>query len=300
MSYVPSVDGAHDDGGVMSADTHAAVDSSNAEQARAWDGDQGTYWARHADRFDEIAAPYHGRLLEAATIAPNEVVLDVGCGTGQLTRDTARLASSGSVLGVDLSSPMLALARARAAEEKLTNVSFEQADAQVHPFPDGGFDLVISRLGVMFFGDPVAGFSNLARSLRPGGRMALLAWQRLDRNQWVSELRAVMAAGRELPTPPPDAPGPFALSDPDRVRGLLTEAGLQDISLESVEEPVTFGRDAEHACEFVAGMWSSLLDDLDDSTRARALDELRALMAEYVTEDGVRFGAAGWLIRARR
>jgi ubiquinone/menaquinone biosynthesis C-methylase UbiE len=129
------------------------VDASNAEQLRAWDGDEGACWAARADHFDRSVARHHQRLMAAAEIGWAERVLDVGCGTGRTTRDAARATGAGSALGVDLSAAMLAVARRRAAEEGLTNARFEQVDAQVHPFVPEAFDLAISRTGAMFFGD---------------------------------------------------------------------------------------------------------------------------------------------------
>ena len=110
---------------------------------------------------------------------------------------------------------MLALARQAAATEGLANVEFRHADAQIHPFEDGGFDAVISRMGSMFFGNPVAAFSNLRRALRPAGRLTLLTWQGLADNEWLTEFRAAMAVGRTLPAPDPRAPGPSALATPN-------------------------------------------------------------------------------------
>src|SRR5688572_25012891 len=118
----------------MAATNAVPVDSSNVEQLRAWDGDEGEYWADHAEYFDRSVAPYHQRLMAVAAIGEHEHVLDVGCGTGQTTRDAGRAAAAGAALGVDLSSRMLEFARRRAAAEDLTNVTFEQADAQIHPF----------------------------------------------------------------------------------------------------------------------------------------------------------------------
>ena len=151
-----------------------AVDSSNLTQLANWDGAGGGFWADHADAFDTGVAGYRDRFLEAAAITPTARVLDVGCGNGQTTRDAARSASDGAALGVDLSAEMLRVARRRAHAERLDNVTFEQADAQVHPFPAQHVDLVVSRHGAMFFGDPVAAFTNLGRALRPGGRLVLL------------------------------------------------------------------------------------------------------------------------------
>src|SRR5215470_2686546 len=144
------------------------VDPANAEQARAWDGDEGAYWAGNAGRFDRAVAAYHERFLAAA---------DIGCGTGQTTRDAARAAADGVALGVDLSGQMIALARRLAAGQGIANARFEQADAQIHPFPGHWFDAAISRTGTMFFADPAAAFANIARALRPGGGLAMLVWQ---------------------------------------------------------------------------------------------------------------------------
>ncbi|MGP3913217.1 class I SAM-dependent methyltransferase [Nonomuraea sp. 10N515B] len=108
-------------------------------------------------------------------------MLDVGCGTGQTTRLAARTAPHGHALGVDLSEPMLARARATAIAEGITNLRFEQGDAQVHPFPEGGFDVAISRGGIMFFADPVAAFANIGRALRPSGRLAFVCLREMAR-----------------------------------------------------------------------------------------------------------------------
>jgi len=161
------------------------VDPANAEQARAWDGDEGAYWAGNAGRFDRAVAAYHERFLAAAVIGRADRVLDIGCGTGQTTRDAARAAADGVALGVDLSGQMIALAGRLAAGHGIANARFEQADAQIHPFPAASFDVAISRTGTMFFADPAAAFANIARALRPGGRLALLAWQGPERNEWI-------------------------------------------------------------------------------------------------------------------
>lgn len=278
----------------------AEVDSSNVEQLRAWDGDDGAYWAAHADRFEEGLGGYHEQFRAAAAIEATATVLDVGCGNGQTTRDAARCAAGGSALGVDLSSRMIELAQQLAEKEHVANVTFVQADAQVHPFPDQGFDITISRHGAMFFGDPPAAFTNIARAMRPGGRLVLLTWQRPERNEWQSAFRTALAAGRELPTPPPGAPGPASLSDPDRVRRLLTSAGFADVRLQGLSEPMYFGPDPDDACRFVSGQLAWMVRDLDADTRGRAIDSLRASMADHQTDRGVLYDSAAWLIEARR
>jgi len=284
----------------MGTTSAVPVDPSNAEQLRAWDGDEGAYWAEHADYFDRSVATYHERLLTAAAIAEGERVLDVGCGTGQTTRDAARAAVSGSALGVDLSARMLDHARRRAAAEGVTNASFEQVDAQVHRFPPNDVDVAISRTGAMFFGDLTAAFTNIGRALIPGGRLVLVAWQPLPANEWIREISGALAAGRDLPAPPPDAPGPFALSDPDRVRSILATSGFTNIELEGTTADMWFGTDADDAHRFVLGLMGWMLQGLDDSGRARAVDGLRATMTDHGTPDGVMFGSAAWTIRADR
>lgn len=276
------------------------IDPTNAEQTRAWDGEEGAYWAAHADHFDRAVALHHVRLLSAAEIGAAERVLDIGCGTGQTTRDAARAASAGAALGVDLSRAMLEVARRRAIDEGVTNARFDQVDAQVHPFQTDAFDIVISRTGATFFGDLVAAFTNIRRAVRPGGRLAVLTWQALPGNEWIREFSAAMAAGRELPVPPPDAPGPFALADPDRARTVLVTAGFADIHLEPLHEPMWFGDDAEEAQRFISGLLGWMLDGLDDTGRRRASDALRDTMAEHETPEGVFYESAAWLIRARR
>jgi len=283
------------------ASISSEVHPTNAEQARAWNGSEGAYWAEHADAFEATVSGYDGLFADAVAVTAGTRVLDVGCGAGGTTLAAARRAGpTGDVLGVDLSAAMLDVARSRAAAEGLDNVRFLQADAQVHPLPAASFDVAVSRMGSMFFGDPVAAFTNLARAVRPGGRLVLLTWQGLDRNEWLTAVLAALAAGRHLPGPPPDAPGPFALSSPDRVRDLLTAAGWTDVRSTGVEAPVRYGRDVDSAHEFVSGLLSWLLAGLDDAQRRQALDELRRSMEDHLEPDGVHYASAAWLVSARR
>ena len=284
----------------MSDPAAVPVAASNTAQLIAWDGTEGQYWASHADDYDAGIAGYHQPLLELAAIGRGDTVLDVGCGTGQTTRDAARLASEGSALGVDLSSAMLEVARARAEQAALPNVSFLQADAQVHRFEPATFDIAISRTGTMFFGDPAAAFANIAAALRPGGRVAFAVWRERSENEWFTAFTGALSAGRDLPAPPPGAPHPFSMSDPDRVRRLLTDAGFNDIALSEARSPMTFGATAQLAHDFVLGQLGWLISDLDETRRRTALRALMQTMQDHESSEGVRFGSATWLISARR
>lgn len=276
------------------------VDPANTQQLAAWNGTEGAYWAEHAEYFDRAVAGHDGPFQAAAAIQATDRVLDVGCGSGQNTRDAARSAWSGSALGVDLSAPMLDHARRAAEAEGLTNVSFLQADAQIHPFEPATFDVAVCRTSAMFFANPVAALANIGRALRPGsGRLVLLTWQALTGNEWLEKIADAFAAGREPRIPPPGV-GPFALSEPDRIRGVLGEAGYRDVQVVGNAAPIWFGADAADAFGFILGGNGWMLDGLDDAGRAVALDALRATTAAHRTAEGVTFASATWITTARR
>jgi SAM-dependent methyltransferase len=276
------------------------IHPSNADAATAWDGSTGDIWTDNADLFDAGVARYLKPFLDAAAIEPTAHVLDVGCGNGLTTREAARLAPAGSATGVDLSTRMLDQARRRAAADGLANVSFVQADVQVADLGEARYDRVISRNGVMFFGDPVAAFANLARALKPGGRMVLQVWQPMSENPWFTAFRDAVAVGRELPMPPPDGPGPFALGDPDRVHALLTVAGLGEPDLVGIREPMYYGPDVARAERYVQAALGGLLTELDDTARADAEAGLRATLEEHLGPGGVTYPSAMWIVTARR
>jgi SAM-dependent methyltransferase len=271
----------------------------NADQIALWDGPGGERRARQPRVIDTQVRLHNERLRQAAAVAPADVVLDVGCGTGQSARDAARAASAGSVLGVDLSARMLEVARDLAVEEGLGNITFERADAQIHPFPPGRFDVAISRFGAMFFDDPVAAFTNIGRALRPGGRLALLVWQARELNEWSVVFRQSLAGRDELPEL--GATGhPFALADPGVVRRVLGAAGFTGISLADVHEPVFYGGDTDTAFDLVTSLQATVdqLAGLAEAERAPALDRLRAALAAHQTADGIRFDSRTWIITA--
>ena len=283
----------------MTAPEALDVHPANREQLRAWNGNEGAYWAVHADHFERSIARYTPAFLDAAGIRPGERVLDVGCGAGGTTRAAARRAQGGEAVGLDLSAAMLEVGRRAAEAEGLTTVRLVQGDAQVYPFESGSFDVAISRTGAMFFGDPVEAFGNIARALVPGGRLVLLVWQSLAENEWFREIVGAFSAGRPMPTPPPDAPGPFALADPDRIRSILDRAGFADVDIRPLSEPEWFGRDPDDTVAFVSGLLGWLLDGLDDEARAGALRALHRSAEAHLTDAGVEYASAAWLVTAR-
>lgn len=274
------------------------VDPSNAEQLTAWDGDEGAFWAANADRFDQSIATHHGPFMAAAGIDADERVLDVGCGTGQTTREAGRAASAGSALGIDLSSAMLDHAARRAAAEGLGNVAFVHGDAQVHPVPPRAFTVALARTSAMFFGDHAAAFCNIRRALEPSGRLVQLNWQPLAENEWLTEIAGALAAGREPMLPPPGA-GPFALSEPERVRSLLRGAGFTDVRFESSQGPMWFGDDADDATGFILGVAGWMIRDLDPTRAAAARGALRETVERHLGPRGVTFASATWIVTAR-
>ncbi len=278
-----------------------SVHPSNAEALRNWNGSDGSYWVTHEATFDASVRRFGPALFAAAAIGARDRVLDIGCGTGETTRQAARLTAGGEAVGIDLSAAMLARARQRADEEGLRNVSFVHGDAQIFPFASQ-YDVAISRTGVMFFGLPRDAFTNIAHALRPGGRVAWLVWRDFGRNDWVRDFTMALAAGRALPAPPADGPGPFSLADPARVHDLLDRAGFSDIALEPVDELMFFGATADEAYHFVRGLGFTdyMLEELDEATRTRALDDLRATIEAHATDDGVLYPSSTWIVTATR
>jgi SAM-dependent methyltransferase len=273
----------------------------NTGQAEAWNGYEGEHWAANDDRYDTVNSGFNEPLLDAAEIGETSRVLDVGCGNGKLTRLAARRARHGQVTGLDLSRPMLARARTRAAEEGIGNVTFEQGDAQVYPIPPAGFDVAVSRFGVMFFADPVAAFANIGRGLRPGGRLAFVCLPDMSS----TDLGPVFGeAAAHLPAPPPatGATSPDSLADPARVREVLTGAGFTGVSRTLVETDEVWGGNVADAAEFIWG-WGPLQFRVrhagpDAVSRARAA--LEAALAPFATPGGVILRGAAWLVTARQ
>ena len=227
-------------------------------------------------------------------------MVDIGCGTGLTTREAARAAAPGRVVGVDVSERMLERARQVAAEEGLDNVRFELGDAEVHRFDPAAFDVAISRFGTMFFSDPAAAFANIAAALRPAARLVLLVWRRREHNEWA---RAIDAALGDAAQPPQPGTDPFSLGDAEATARILEDAGLAGVRFEDVHEPVLYGHDLDAALAFVRGFQdtSVALASLSDGAAARTVERLReTLAAHYSDERGVVLDSRSWLITARR
>lgn len=253
--------------------------------------------AAFADFYDAELARHQRHFGAAAGVGTRDRVLDVGCGAGLTTREAARAAPHGEALGVDVSVPMLEVARQRCADEALRNARFELADAQTHPFPAAHFDVCISRFGVMFFADPGAAFANIARSLRAGGRLAWMVWQDQHRNEWSVAIRRALG----LQAAAPGALAAFSLGDRAAVAQRLSTAGFDSIGFAEVREPVFYGPDADAAFEAVAG-FAFVQEALADSNprRSECSQGLREVLQAHSTAEGVLFDSRAWIVTARR
>jgi SAM-dependent methyltransferase len=236
--------------------------------------------------------------MRGAAIGARDRVLDIGCGNGETTILAARAGHEAT--GIDLSSPMIDVARARAAAEQVSNAAFIVGDAQTYTFEPSSFDLAISRTGTMFFDDPVAAFANVAGALAAGGRLVMIVWRDFALNEWIGELRRALAAGRDLPAPPSTSPSPFAFADATGTTGMLNDAGFATVALDPVDEPFFLGPNADKAFAAAQNMVivQGLLRDLDERARAGALDELRRTVDAHETKQGVLFRSSSWLVRA--
>jgi SAM-dependent methyltransferase len=252
------------------------------------------------DFYDAELRAHHEHLRAAYGIRPGDEVVDIGCGTGLTTREAARAAAPGRVVGVDVSERMLERAAQLTAAEGLDNVRYELGDAQVHRFDPAGFDVAISRFGTMFFSDPAAALANVAAALRPGARLVLLVWQPYEHNEWA---RAIDAALGEAAQPPPPDLDPFSLGDAQATTHILEGAGFDGVRFQDVNEPVFYGDDVDAALAVVRGFQttSAALATLDDREAARTVERLREMLAaHHGDERGVVFDARSWLITARR
>jgi SAM-dependent methyltransferase len=252
--------------------------------------------------YDAELRLYNEVLRRACGVRRHDQVLDIGCGTGQTTREAARMATAGSALGVDLSAPMIDRARELAQAQGLGNVIFERADAQVHRFPPEQFDLAISRFGTMFFDDPAAAFANIGRALRPAGRLVMMVWQGHERNEWDVAIHRSLEGFEGAVAVAPAGPDPFSLAKPTTVEEILAATGFAEVAFTDVHEPVYYGADVAAALDWVRGFTctNDMLKRLDPVAAERALERLRETLAAHAGGDGIWFDSRAWIVTARR
>ena len=282
--------------------------AANAAQAQRWNGASGQYWIEHRERHLAEHQNLTPHLFRRAAIAAGERVLDVGCGCGDTTILAARSAGdrsrgkpdgSGIAVGLDLSAPMLAVARRLAGQAGTANARFVRGDAQARPLRRAAFDVVISNFGVMFFGDPRVAFASLGAAVRPHGRLVFLCWQDETRNELFSIPSRAFGAHMRLPGP--SAGDLFA--DPGQITELLHRTGWEDVQVASVNEPAWLGSDVHDVMSYVRGMPTTraLAASLNDPVlTARVLAAIEEQYEARQRPDGIWVPAAAWLVTARR
>ncbi|WP_067563325.1 class I SAM-dependent methyltransferase [Nocardia acidivorans] len=276
-----------------------ATESRTHEQSSRWNGRSGQVWVQSQGLLDQVMKPLEELLVQPVIAGSGLRILDVGCGAGATTFAAARrVGAPGSCVGVDISEPMIDAARERAADAGLP-VSFLLADAQTYDFEPARFDLIMSRFGVMFFPDPVAAFTNLRAAARPGAALRLLVWRGPQDNPFMTTAeRAAAPLLPDLPARVPDAPGQFGFADDQRVHGILTESGWSDIAIRPADVECAMPEDALIHYFTHFGPVGLALPEVDESTRARVIEVVRAAFEPFVRGDQVRYTAACWVIDA--
>lgn len=279
-----------------------SFDQRNAEQIDFWNGPAGRRWVSRQEDQDILLRPITSRALERASVQPGARIVDIGCGCGGTTIELGKLVGpEGRVLGIDVSAPMLA----RAAERLPPGlpVEFLRADATTHSFPLADFDLLFSRLGVMFFAEPARSFANLRTALRPGGRLVFVCFRTPRENPWMMiPLQAAYEHVPPLPKVGPENPGPFAFASAERVRGILGEAGFSSIGLEPVDLDLDIaggrGLDAAVVSALEIGPTSRAIEGQPAEIRNTVVESIRRVLAPHQRGSSVPLGGAIWLVTA--
>ncbi|GAA3794470.1 methyltransferase domain-containing protein [Sphaerisporangium flaviroseum] len=275
----------------------------NVAQAESWNGPEGAHWADKKDSMVGMNSALHRVLFEAAAIKDGDRVLDIGCGAGETTIVAARCATRGHAVGIDLSRPMLERARADQSRLGLTNLRFDEGDAQVHSFMDDHFDVAISQFGVMFFSDPVAAFANIGRALSPGGRLVFVCPQRMARCEWYTvPITALLGHPPRPSSATAREPGMFSLANRRHIGDVLGKAGFRAVTTTARDVPLYFGKDAATAADFFLGSGPvrAILEDHEDLSPAMARTILEDALLPYTGPEGVQLGGALWLVTAQR
>jgi ubiquinone/menaquinone biosynthesis C-methylase UbiE len=276
-----------------------ATHRSDDEQTTLWNGPAGRAWVEAQELLDRVLKPFEDLLVEAVSASGGRV-LDVGCGTGGTTLAVARLlGAKDRCVGIDISEPMIAFARAR-AEREGTPASFIRADAQTHAFEPASFDMISSRFGVMFFTDPVRAFANLRRAARNGAALRFVAFRSAAENPFMTTAeRAAAPLLPNLPARRPDAPGQFAFADRRRVLSILEESGWAEIDIRPIDVACTLPEKELMRYASRLGPVGLMLQEADDLTRTQVIETVRAAFGPYVHGPEVRFTAACWMVSAR-
>lgn len=283
----------------MTSETAAAT---NAAQIDYWNAGSGESWAAFQSSLDTQLDPLGRAGIDALAPRAGERILDVGCGCGHTTLQLAdRVGSDGAVTGLDVSRPMLEVARTRSLTEGIMRPAFIEADAQTSEFP-APFDAIFSRFGVMFFEDTVAAFANLRQALKPQGRFTFVCWRSPVENLWM-RLPVDVAAPFLPPRPPfdPAAPGPYRFADATVTRGFLEAAGFEAIDIRP-HDALVGGLQIDEALRMALriGPLGSALRDAPEKT-AEVTASVRTLLEAHRDSAGkVWMPAAVWIASARR
>ncbi|HEX8514543.1 MAG TPA: class I SAM-dependent methyltransferase [Allosphingosinicella sp.] len=271
---------------------------ANADQSAKWNDRPGRTWAELGDLLDRLFEPFVPLLLQEIEPVAGRRFLDIGCGAGALTLAAARRGAAG--LGVDISAPLIEAARARAERLGAAGARFVRGDAQSHDFEAGRFDALISRFGVMFFADPAAALRNLRLAMRPGGRLAFVAWRSPAENDFMTAAeRAVADLLPGLPARVADAPGQFGFADSGRVDSILAESGWVGVEIRPVDVQCRLTEEELGVYARRMGPVADLLPSLDEATRYEVERRLDSTFRPFLSDGEARFTAACWMVTAR-